>query len=159
MSSARSFNCRRTRQLVKQRFVWHRRNWIDCDSSPTGIALCVAVEIIKPDTLNFQRGQCEGFIPRWQRFRLILGTLDLGEDKPVIYTNRVNAIDCSVSLPCSSRVVCLALQLTGTQSVRAFSPLRTCLPSSFHRMNVAMGPGCRPRALHCISASSWLPTL
>ena len=138
----------------------HRGNRVDCHFPPTGIALSVAVKIIKRDTLNGQRCQCAGFISIRQWFRLILGTLGLGQDKPVIAIHKPGEYDCLfclVALFIAFRV--LALQLTGMHNVRAFSPSRTCLPSSFQRMNVAMGPGCSLRALHCISASSWLPTL
>jgi len=67
-------------------------------------------------------------------------------------TNRLNVISVSTPVPSTPCSVTVRLHVTGIHSSIAFSPRFTCRPSSFQRLNEAIGPRAMPRRSACINA-------
>jgi len=77
-------------QLMEKGFVWLRGNRADGDLPATlRVTLGVAVQVLKWDSLDFQRGKCRLLVPFGKRGGLVFGPLRLRQDKPVGFVSKM----------------------------------------------------------------------
>jgi hypothetical protein len=69
---------------MEKGFAWLHGNWAEGDPPATLCAtLGVAMQVLKGDSLDFQRGKCRLLVPFGNRARLVFGPFRLRQDIPV----------------------------------------------------------------------------